>query len=195
MSASAGLRRHSMPKEKVKKEVLDLRVTLLGVDPPVWRLIAVPSEIPLLALHLTIQGAMGWRNEHLHAFVVGGKHFEGGVGSRTSLNRKVGVGDVFRYLYDFGDHWEHEVRVERAYEVKSRRHYPKCLDGAGACPPEDVGGLPGYAHLLDVLADPTHPEYEAMRRWLLSTTGRDAMDSGPFWPQGATWQIQVMLTR
>jgi hypothetical protein len=187
-----------MPSTKVKKEVLDLRVTLLGVEPPVWRLVAVPSEIHLLPLHLTIQGAMGWRNAHLHAFTIAGQRFEGGVGSRTSLNRKVAVGDVFRYTYDFGDHWEHEIVVERAYEVQSRRHYPKCLDGARMCPPEDVGGPPGYARFLEILNDPARPEYQetlawARQFWSGIRYGTTEVVSEHFNAQSATWKIQAML--
>jgi len=186
-----------MPPVKPKKEVFDLRVTLLGVEPSVRRLIAVPSEIPLLPLHLTIQGAMGWRNCHLHAFEIAGKRFEGGVGSRTALNRKVGVGDTFLYIYDFGDYWEHDVHVEHAYEVKSRRHYPKCLDGAYACPPEDVGGVPGYARFLEILGDEKHPEYEETITWARGfwEVARFATEIKPerFDAQIATWKIQAML--
>jgi Plasmid pRiA4b ORF-3-like protein len=189
-----------MPLPKVKKEVLDLRVTLLGIEPTVWRLIAVPSEIQLLPLHLTIQGAMGWRNAHLHAFEIAGKRYEDGVGSRTSLNRKVAVGDVFHYAYDFGDDWEHEIVVERAYEVQSRRHYPKCLDGARTCPPEDVGGVPGYARFLEILADPTHPECQETLTWareFWSGIRYGTTEGMPerFDAQSATWQIQAMLMK
>jgi hypothetical protein len=92
-----------------------------------------------------------WNNSHLHAFKIAGKRFEVGIGSRTPLERKVHVGDVFEYVYDFGDHWEHEILVERVYEVKSRRHYPKCLDGAHTGPPDDVGGPPGYARFTEEL--------------------------------------------
>jgi hypothetical protein len=188
-----------MPPAKIKKEVFDLRVALLGVEPSVWRSVAVPSEIPLFPLHLTIQGAMGWRNCHLHAFEIAGKRFEGGVGSRTSLNRKVAVGDVFHYVYDFGDDWKHEISVERAYEVKSRRHYPKCLDGAQACPPEDVGGAPGYARFLNILRDTAHPEYEKTLTWAreIWSVTRIWTEVRPerFDVQTATWQIQAMLMK
>jgi hypothetical protein len=189
----------SMPLRKLKKEVFDLRVTLLGVEPVVWRMIAVPSEIQLFPLHLTIQGAMGWHNCHLHMFEIGGKQFEGGVGSRTSLNKKVVVGDLFHYTYDFGDNWEHEISVERAYEVKSRRHYPKCLDGAEICPPEDVGGIPGYDRFLRILNNPADPEYQAMLTWARSfwrgiRFGTEEVSLDQFDAQSTTWQIQAMLT-
>lgn len=155
-------------------------------------------DTALSPLHFTIQGAMGWRNQHMHAFVIGGKRLERGVGSRTSLNRRVGGGDTFQCIYDFGDDWEHEIRVERSYEVKSRRHYSKRLDGARACPPEDAGGPPGYLRFLEILGDPAHREYDAMVEWARQSgviTRLDVqIDPEDFWAQGATWKIQAMLT-
>jgi yecA family protein len=181
------------------KDVFDLRITLAGIAPPIWRLVAVPTEIPLGALHLTIQGAMGWRNQHLHSFQIGGKTYEDGRGSRTPLERMVVEGDCFRYVYDFGDHWVHDVVVERRYGVKSRRHYPKCLDGARAGPPENCGGIPGYERLLAALADVTASDHEELTRWAQAFWWNAAHVDGPkpdlFNAQTATWDIQGMLMR
>jgi hypothetical protein len=172
---------------------------LVGIEPPVWRLVAVPIEITLEALHLTIQGAMGWHNEHLHSFQIGGKHYEEGDGSRTPLEHMIVAGDRFRYVYDFGDHWVHDVLVEQRYEVKSRRHYPKCLDGARAGPPEDCGGIPGYERLLKVLANPKARDHEELTRWAraswLNAAYADGFDAERFNAQIATWQIQSVLMR
>ena len=126
--------------------------------------------------------------------------YEGGAGSRTALNRKVVVGDVFQYLYDFGDDWGHEISVERAYEVKSRRHYPKCLDGARICPPEDVGGASGYERFLEILDDPAHPEYHETLAWAREFWSGIRFGTAEVMPerfdaQSTTWQIQAMLAR
>ncbi len=66
----------------------------------------------------------------------------------------------FTYCYDFGDGWEHEVMV-----VGPGGDSPGCVEGEGACPPEDVGEPPGYAHFREALADPDDPEHDPLRTW------------------------------
>ena len=70
------------------------------------------------------------------------------------------------YTYDFGDGWEHGIVLEKQLPADPGTTYPVCTDGKLACPPEDCGGIPGYYHLLDALADPQHPEHEEMRDWI-----------------------------
>lgn len=70
------------------------------------------------------------------------------------------------YTYGFGDSWEHLITVEQLQTASAGLHYPRCVDGAGACPPEDCGGAPGYSDLKVILADPAHEEYHAMLAWL-----------------------------
>ena len=146
---------------------VELTVSLRDVDPPVWRRIRVPETTTLLRLHGLLQAAMGWDDAHLHLFEVDGvlygdvEDFSGELGDerRTTVG-SLPEGGVIRYEYDFGDGWEHTVTVG----ARGRAAAPACLDGAGACPPEDVGGVPGYARLLAALADPAddgHEEYLA----------------------------------
>ena len=73
--------------------------------------------------------------------------------------------DWLVYDYDFGDSWEHEVRLEEVRPRPSPTRLPMVLAGRGACPPEDVGGLPGYYHFLEAIKDPKHPEHEDMLEW------------------------------
>lgn len=73
--------------------------------------------------------------------------------------------DWFVYDYDFGDSWEHEVILEKVVSRSSAARYPMVLAGRGACPPEDVGGLPGYYHFLEVIRNANHPEHEDMMEW------------------------------
>ncbi|WP_431950567.1 plasmid pRiA4b ORF-3 family protein [Actinacidiphila sp. bgisy167] len=75
-------------------------------------------------------------------------------------------GAHFVYTYDFGDSWEHLITVEQVQTASAGLHYPYCVDGAGACPPEDCGGAPGYSDLKVILADPAHKEHHAMLVWL-----------------------------
>lgn len=86
---------------------------------------------------------------------------------RASLGALVkGKGDRLRYAYDFGDCWEHDILVEEVSAAEPDALYPICLTGKGACPPEDCGGVWGYGHLREVLADPTHEEHQDMLEWL-----------------------------
>jgi Plasmid pRiA4b ORF-3-like protein len=153
--------RHSVAPVKTSR----LRISLRDVHPPVLRVIDVPADSTLPELHELLQAGLGWTNSHLHQFVAGdqlygvpdeeweAQHDESGV-RLGQLPRRFG------YLYDFGDGWEHDVEV-----LGPGGDQPGCVFGEGACPPEDCGGPYGYAELLKVLADPTHPEHASLRDW------------------------------
>ena len=166
-----------MPKKS--RSAVILRVELLGIEPLVWRRVRVPAAMPLRDLHGVLQTVMGWQDCHLHEFRVGDALV--GIVDRPELDtpehmedeRKWTVAKVvasgaseFEYVYDFGDHWVHRVIVEPA----TRSHIPGtaslCLAGEGACPPEDVGGAPGYAQFLEALADASHSEHETYVDWV-----------------------------
>jgi Plasmid pRiA4b ORF-3-like protein len=158
---------------------VELTVTLRDVAPPVWRRILVPERTTLRALHGLLQAAMGWHDTHLSLFEVGGRSYgdvedmdELGDPSAVTLD-SIPDGTVFGYDYDFGDGWEHDIRVQgrRTAEV------PACLDGARACPPEDSGGPGGYAEMLEILADPRHPEHADVTEWLGGPFDPEAFDA------------------
>ena len=92
-----------------------------------------------------------------------------------TLNKALGGGVVFTWIYDFGDHWTHKIHVERVNDMPAelKLRSPMCLAGSGACPPEDVGGAPGYAEFLRAIADPEHPQHDDMTEWI----------EGPFDPE------------
>jgi hypothetical protein len=154
--------------------VLRILVELTDVDDPrVWRQLLVPASIRLDRLHSVIQDAMGWQNCHLHAFTIDGVRYgrpDGEPGFRdertATLSALLKPGGHFLYTYDFGDSWEHLITVEQFQTASAGLHYPHCVDGAGACPPEDCGGAPGYSDLKMILADPAHEEHHAMLVWL-----------------------------
>lgn len=139
---------------------------MCDVEPTVVRVLDVPAGALLSEVHDLLQAGLGWTNSHLHQFVADGVCYgmadtEGPEDERdesTVLLRSLPA--RFRYLYDFGDDWEHEVEI-----LGPGGDRPGCVSGEGACPPEDVGGPPGYAELLDVLGDTDHPEHEGMRTW------------------------------
>ena len=159
-----------------QQPVFQLRIRLEGIDPPVWRRVLVPGGANLSRLHGIFQAAMGWTDSHLHSFTIGdalyGMQVEDYpedeldetehtvfVALRGSVRR-------FVYEYDFGDSWTHEVVVEDVTWAPYVLKHGVCLDGGGACPPEDVGGTGGYAEFLEALADPLHEEHDNYLVWV-----------------------------
>lgn len=151
-----------------------LRVSLRFVEPEVWRRVAVKSETPLPTFARQLERVMGWGGYHLHMFDVGGILFGEpdedadyviDENAATVKHLLPGVGAGLRWDYDFGDGWEHDVVVEAIEAPADKQRYPVCLDGAGACPPDDCGGPPGYEDLRAALADPQHPEHDEFVEW------------------------------
>ena len=177
--------------ESVSSSIYQLKISLEGIVPQIWRRVLVPSDLPLSKLHTVIQVAMGWTNSHLHEFIVGRKHYsdprfgldELDFGEPTFNEAKVKLSEVaptpkstLRYHYDFGDGWMHKVVVEKLLAPDPALMAPRCLDGQRACPPEDCGGIPGYFRLLEILADPRHPEHDEMLEWLEDDFDAEAFD-------------------
>lgn len=157
------------------RQIYQLRVTLEGVTPEVWRRLLVPGGFTLDRVHRVIQYAMGWQDCHLHSFDIRGVQYgepdpDGELALRDELDARldavVSPGERFRYTYDYGDWWEHTVQVEAVWPADPDERYPLCLEGERACPPEDVGGVLGYRQLVAALADPGHPDHDQMREWL-----------------------------
>ena len=164
-------------KQKLLR-LYELKLTLMYVEPQVWRRVRVPRAITLAWLHEVIQIAMGWEDDHLHEFIIGRKRYG------ASMPDSFGLGDPpvdeeivrlngvakpkakFGYLYDFGDSWTHEVRIERELESETGRREASCVAGENACPPEDCGGAGGYRNMLDILAHPRRKQYGEIREWL-----------------------------
>lgn len=160
------------------RTIARLKITLQDIEPKVVRQIEVPVDLRLDRLHQVLQAALGWTNSHLHKFRAGrsswgtsgmGGPFDDRVhsekGARLQDLLDAGGGKTFHYVYDFGDNWEHEVRVERVAEAEPGATYPRLLKAEGRCPPEDVGGPWGYDHFLEVMADPGHEEHEDLLEW------------------------------
>ena len=144
--------------------------------PEVWRRVLVPGGYTLDRVHRVIQHAMGWSNYHLHSFDIDGVQYgepdpDNDLGLvdelDTRLDAVVGVGDLFRYTYDYGDWWEHIVTAEAVWPADPDERYPLCLEGERACPPEDVGGA---VRVRPARGRPARrgriPEHAEMRAWL-----------------------------
>lgn len=173
-------------------EVHQFRVTLLGTKPPVWRRIQVPGHYTFWDLHVALQDAMGWQDYHLHEFRLAAPisgELRIGVPDPDFSNMahlpgwKVPLSAYISpdapsavYLYDFGDDWEHELVYEGLVAREPGTRYPRCVDGARACPPEDCGGTDGYDEFVRAMRNPKHPRHKELREWF----------GGPFDPDAFT---------
>jgi hypothetical protein len=167
-----------MAKKSQKKKaatIYQLKISLRDTKPPIWRRVTVPDDFTLAALHRVIQIAMGWMGGHLHEFDTGHVSYgeadpnwpddmedEAGVKLKKLLKKEK---QKIRYIYDFGDDWDHVIELEKILTSDTASPTPQCITGRRACPPEDCGGIYGYYELLDISNDPEHPDYDEMGDW------------------------------
>lgn len=164
-----------MAKALIK--TFQLKITLTGSKPPIWRRFLIKDSVTLSKLHVAIQIIMGWSDSHLHQFIAGS--FIYGVPDEVSDffeirdESKVRLGQLLKkekdslaYEYDFGDSWNHKITLEKILPFDPNAALPLCIKAKGACPPEDIGGIWGYYNFLEVLSDPKHPEHEEYIDWL-----------------------------
>ena len=170
-------------KKKFDK-IFQFKITLKGIRPPIWRRIQIPETYTFWDLHVAIQDAMGWFDSHLHRFEI--------LNPSTGMEEEIGIpdeefewdtvtlpgwkqkmADYFsmnntksEYVYDFGDNWEHTVKLEKILPRQEGIPYPKCTDGKRACPPEDCGGSWGYEDFLKAITNPKHREHKEMLDWV-----------------------------
>ena len=168
------------------RSIYQIKVTLRHVTPPVWRRILVGADTRLGELHDILQDVMGWEYAHLHDFRVGqdsygepNPDYPGDLKNERSvrLDKIAGQGSSFIYDYDFGDGWEHDLKIEKILPVDLGTDYPVCIDGQGACPPEDCGGPYGYTRMLEVFNDPGNEEHEEIVEWLGEEFDAEAFDA------------------
>jgi hypothetical protein len=161
---------------KPKPRLVELRITIADIEPPIWRHVRVPDAYTLHQLHRVIQLVFGWLDYHLYMFDVGGRRFEQPLDDAededsTAVRLRelaLGNGARFTYTYDFGDDWVHEIVVQGAYvpmRLDGDPPLPVLFGGERSGPPEDCGGPGGYAEMLQALGDPDHPEHESYRLW------------------------------
>jgi hypothetical protein len=203
MSTTRRKKRAANAGQNEQGNVYQFKITLLGVKPPIWRRILVP-ECTLAELHAHIQCAMGWTNSHLHQFRIGDQYFSDPTLMEDAFDELecedstvVRLSDIvppnkkrFRlvYEYDFGDSWEHEVLLEAVLPPEPGVNYPLCVTGKRACPPEDIGGVWGYADFLQAIVDPKHE----LRDMIDSSFARE-FDAEKFDPADATKAMHVGL--
>jgi hypothetical protein len=166
-------------KSSAAPQMLQLRIALLNVKPPVWRRVVVSDNLTFLQLHDVIQVAMGWEDCHMHEFEVGKQNIGTASQEESFFSDKAvlpeskhRLGELlvghkkFRYWYDFGDDWWHEITIEKLSPASENDPPVRLLEGENACPPEDCGGPCGYSTLCAALTDTSHPEHEEFLEWL-----------------------------
>jgi hypothetical protein len=183
--------------------LFQLKITLRESHPPIWRRIHA-KDCTLDKLHEHIQTAMGWTNSHLHDFRIEEQRYGdpellqenfndmGYEDSTTTMLSdvvpKTGERLRFEYEYDFGDCWSHEILFEGRVRADAGGRYPVCLEGARACPPEDVGGTGGYTDFLEAIADPDHERHDELLNWVGGKFDAEAFD-----PAAATKRMKKGL--
>ena len=157
----------TLPRALRKRRTYVVRIDLLHMKPPVWRRVAVASDLTMEQFHVVIQAAFGWCGGHLHSFDLWSPErgayldrlltrydteTEGEVGLAecdVQLNQVLRQpGDKVEYTYDFGDDWRHRARLEKVEEWTPGAPLARCLTGRRARPPEDCGGPGGYERFL-----------------------------------------------
>jgi hypothetical protein len=164
----------------IHNTTLQLHIRLKEIDSPeVWRRVLVPSTFTFYKLHRAIQTSFGWKNYHLFQFIEFERSFtmplnigmpDPEFDEHVSNAKKIRLNQIFpfeeklKYIYDFGDVWEHVITLEQTFDEESK--HASLVAGEGACPPEDCRGPHGYEDLKTIMADPEHEEYEDFRLWL-----------------------------
>lgn len=162
------------------KEIYQVKVSLNGSKPMIWRRLLIPSDLLLADFHKIIQTAMGWTNSHLHQFIKDRRFYTLKTADNDMWDemdnvdyKKIKVSALLKfekgkilYEYDFGDGWEHDIVLEKILPFDDKMQVPTCLAGKMSCPPEDCGGVWGYADMLQILKNPKHVEYESYMEWL-----------------------------
>jgi hypothetical protein len=160
-----------------KVNIIQMKISLSGSKPLIWRRLLVKDNITFHELHFILQKAMGWECSHLYFFEKGdlriesegyaeGEYSDFEPAEKLLISRVLNEGDKLDYLYDFGDSWEHDITIEKIVDVANWKKYPVCLEGLGACPPEDCGGIDGFYEMLKAVKNKKHPEHKHLKEWL-----------------------------
>lgn len=161
-------------------KILQLKITLEGTKPPVWRRVLIESSATFDDLHWVIQHSFGWTNSHLHEFTVAGasigplpeepeypENTPDFDSHKTRLSQFLEKeGQTIQYMYDFGDDWMHKLKVEKILPKEKGKKYSMCIDGAMNCPPDDCGGIYRYEDFKKAVSDKKHPEHKEMLDWV-----------------------------
>ncbi len=158
-------------------QIYQIKIILEDIRPPVWRRLLVDNHIPLGRLHEAIQISFNWQFAHLHQFIEGSTLYGEAGASDFGIDiideDTVALSSILkkekswmRYEYDFGDSWVHKIVLEKILPGTMKDTPVKCIKGRRNVPPEDCGGIMGYQHFLEVLANPQHEDYQDIVEWV-----------------------------
>ena len=175
------------------------KIQIQEITPPVWRRLLVAENCTFNKFHNLIQAAFGWSNEHVYEFSPSGWDSSPTIGSQFEKyfgdgaeqdSSKVKLSDIFKnekqtftYIYDFGDEWVHQITLEKITDEKLE-NTASCVDGDGACPPEDCGGALDYMDFLEIIRDPKHPQHKDMMSWV-------GLKKGQTWEQKHAFDLKT----
>jgi hypothetical protein len=175
-----------LPANRTKTAAIyELKITLEGVRPSIWRRVRVPAGIRLGDFHTVIQIAMGWTDSHLHEFIKDGNKWTLLDSEEDAYSKKlderafrlhellIRAGDKLQYVYDFGDDWKHKVVLEKILPESGGPQRPSCVGGKRTGPPEDCGGIYGF---VEMEAEEEEEEYA------FSVGAVDALLAQERWP-------------
>lgn len=186
----------------MENKILQLKIVLKNIRPPIWRRILIPSDSTFWELHIAIQDSFGWEDYHLHEFFIGKAYDRNAIrinlpypednifGDKTTplieyktilsdfLNK---IGSKINYIYDFGDNWEHEILLEKISKRDLCQTYPYVLSGKRACPWEDSGGPYAYQDKINILKNKNHKEYNEIADWV-GINNFEELDLESFYP-------------
>lgn len=156
--------------------IFEFEIKIAHIEPVIYRRVRINASDTFEDLHMLLQVVFGWHNTHLFEFVVDNTRvtmpnedgdLEPGDKNAftTTLASLLTEGKEFEYLYDFGDGWEHEIRLVEELQ-NERLIFPNCLEGKRSGPLEDSGGVPGYLHILDILKQPKSDDYVDIVNWV-----------------------------
>lgn len=166
---------------KKNAPIYQIKITLKGSKPPIWRRLLISADTTLTDLHDILQIVMGWEDSHMHMFTIQGQDYSTPSPYDPSLLEKMNAkstlrvklnklitaeGEKFEYVYDFGDNWHHTILIEKILPPDPKQKLPRCIAGKRACPPEDVGGVWGYENFLEAIKNPKHPDHKHYVDWI-----------------------------
>ena len=170
-------------------DIAILRIELEHIKPLIWRRVAVRSSVNLKTVHKVIQAAMGWLDYHLWEFNANERIYSMLIPNDPDWNSRItdaattklsalltrGVRQI-GYVYDMGDNWQHRIIVETLKQGEAGAQYPQFLGGERRCPPEDVGGIPGFEEFSEAMTSPRHPDRKRLLTWYGGVFNRDDID-------------------
>jgi Plasmid pRiA4b ORF-3-like protein len=159
-------------------DIVILRIELEGIEPLIWRRVALRTSMNLKVLHSVIQAAMGWLDYHLWEFTANERKYGMLLPNDPDWNERItnaattklsalvttGASEI-GYVYDMGDNWQHRIIIEKLKAAESGALYPQFLGGERRCPPEDCGGIPGYYEFLGNIASKQSKKRKAALDW------------------------------